>query len=136
MCPRYVLHRDVAVATSLGEVTVDVSFGGAIYASAAGLAVSGWRWSPTWSAPLTAIGREIKWAVQNAGLAEHPEDPLLSGCYGTILYDDLGDGPHGPHQRNVTVFADGEVDRSPCGSGTSARLALLAADGRVGRRER
>ncbi len=34
--------------------------------------------------------------------------------------------------RNVTVFADGEVDRSPCGSGTSARLALLAADRRLG----
>ena len=35
-------------------------------------------------------------------------------------------------QRNVTVFADGEVDRSPCGSGTSARLALLHASGRIG----
>jgi proline racemase len=34
-------------------------------------------------------------------------------------------------QRNVTVFADGEVDRSPCGSGTSARLALLHRDGRL-----
>jgi len=132
--PAYVLHRDVAAATSLGEVRVDVSFGGAIYASLpasrVGLAVE-----PDLVGPLAAIGREIKWAVQNAGLAEHPEDPLLSGCYGAILYDDLGDGPRGPHQRNVTVFADGEVDRSPCGSGTSARLALLAADGRVGRRE-
>jgi proline racemase len=36
------------------------------------------------------------------------------------------------HQRNVTIFADGEVDRSPCGSGTSARCALLAADGVLG----
>jgi proline racemase len=36
----------------------------------------------------------------------------------------------------VTVFADGEVDRSPCGSGTSARLALLDADGRLPRGER
>ena len=35
------------------------------------------------------------------------------------------------HQRNVTVFADGEVDRSPCGSGTGARIAVLAADGRL-----
>jgi proline racemase len=38
-------------------------------------------------------------------------------------------------QRNVTVFADGEVDRSPCGSGTSARLALLAAEGELARGE-
>ena len=131
--PGFVLHRGVTVATSLGEVAVDVSFGGAIYASLpasrVGLAVE-----PDLIGPLTAIGREIKWAVQNAGLAEHPDDPLLSGCYGTILFDDLGDGEHGPHQRNVTVFADGEVDRSPCGSGTSARVALLAADGRLGDR--
>jgi proline racemase len=44
--------------------------------------------------------------------------------YGVILYEDVGPD----HQRNVTVFADGQVDRSPCGSGTSARLALLADD--------
>jgi proline racemase/trans-L-3-hydroxyproline dehydratase len=48
------------------------------------------------------------------------------------LFDDLGDTPDGPRQRNVTVFADGEVDRSPCGSGTSARLVLLADEGRLG----
>jgi proline racemase len=129
--PGYVLHREVSVPTSLGDVVLDVSFAGAIYASLpaarVGLAVE-----PDLLGRLTEVGREIKWAVQNAGLAEHPDDPRLSGCYGTILYDDLGDGPQGPHQRNVTVFADGEVDRSPCGSGTSARVVLLAADGRLG----
>jgi proline racemase len=41
------------------------------------------------------------------------------------------DVPGRLRQRNVTVFADGEVDRSPCGSGTSARLAVLAAEGRL-----
>lgn len=61
--------------------------------------------------------------------ARHPTDPRLSGVYGTILHEDVaGDRLH---QRNVTVFADGEVDRSPCGSGTCARLAVLAEDGRV-----
>ena len=45
--------------------------------------------------------------------------------YGTIIWEQVGP----LHQRNVTIFADGEVDRSPCGSGTSARLALLADDG-------
>ena len=61
-------------------------------------------------------------------VARHPEDERLSGIYGTILYEDVGP----LHQRNVTIFADGEVDRSPCGSGTSARCALLAADGLLG----
>ncbi len=51
--------------------------------------------------------------------------------YGTIVYDDFDDTEAGPHQRNATVFADGEVDRSPCGSGTGARVALLAASGRL-----
>jgi proline racemase len=58
-------------------------------------------------------------------------DPRLSGIYGTIIYEDLGTTSDGIHQRNVTIFADGEVDRSPCGSGTSARIALLHAEGKL-----
>ena len=59
-----------------------------------------------------------------------PTDDRLSGIYGTILFDDLGaTGDGNLRQRNVTVFADGEVDRSPCGSGTASRVALLAATG-------
>jgi proline racemase len=58
-------------------------------------------------------------------------DPRLTGIYGTIWVDDLGDDGGQVHQRNVTIFADGEVDRSPCGSGTCARLAVLAAAGRL-----
>ena len=80
---------------------------------------------------LIAIGREIKWALNDHPAAQHLADERLSGIYGTILFDDLGDTPDGVHQRNVTVFADGEVDRSPCGSGTGARLALLAHSGRL-----
>ena len=124
--PAYVIARGVEVDTACGRLAVDVSYGGAIYASlpaaAAGLAVE-----PARIAELTALGREIKWALNDAEVARHPSDERLSGIYGTILYDDLGPS----HQRNVAVFADGEVDRSPCGSGTSARVALLAADGRL-----
>ena len=50
--------------------------------------------------------------------------------YGVIFWQHEADEPL--TQRNVTVFADGEVDRSPCGSGTSARLALLYDEGRLG----
>src|SRR5262249_31623595 len=49
----------------------------------------------------------------------------------TIWFDELGETGRLVHQRNVTIFADGEVDRSPCGSGTCARLAVLAAGGRL-----
>ncbi len=51
--------------------------------------------------------------------------------YGTILYDEVDESDAAVRQRNVTVFADGQVDRSPCGSGTAARLATLAAEGRL-----
>ncbi|MEU4194905.1 proline racemase family protein [Kribbella sp. NPDC026611] len=123
--PSYVLSRQVPLSTSRGEVLADISFGGAFYASVAASSV-GLSVVPECYAELVAIGREIKWALDP--LAIHPTDPRLSGLYGTILYDDLGRA----HQRNLAVFADGEADRSPCGSGTSARLALLHADGLLG----
>jgi proline racemase len=121
--PAFVLAREVPVAAG---VLVDVAYGGAIYASVPasrfGLSVRGAD-----LAGLIAAGRQVTRALEGSDAARHPSDDRLSGIYGTTLYDELGDG----HQRNVTVFADGEVDRSPCGSGTSARLALLDADGRL-----
>ncbi|GAB2965029.1 hypothetical protein GCM10017788_01740 [Amycolatopsis acidiphila] len=126
----YVLGRDVEVATERGVVHADVSYGGAIYASVPAPAV-GLSVRPEHYAELLAISREIKWAVNDTNWARHPEDSRLGGVYATMLYDDLGQTRDGPHQRNVTVFADGQVGRSPCGSGTSARMALLAADGRL-----
>ena len=125
--PSYPLHRDVPVSTSRGDVLVDVVYGGAIYAhldaSTVGLAVT-----PEDYSELIAIGREVKHLLNKTAYARHPTDDRLSGIYGTILFDDLGTTEAGDlHQRNVTVFADGEVDRSPCGSGTASRVALLAA---------
>ena len=125
-----VVATGLEVETSRGPVTVDVSFSGAIYASVSAASV-GLQVRPDDYTELIAIGREIKWALNDHTAAQHLADPRLSGIYGTILFDDLGDTPDGVHQRNVTVFADGEVDRSPCGSGTGARLALLAHSGRL-----
>jgi len=65
-------------------------------------------------------------------VAAHPDDPRLSGIYGTVIHEEVG--PR--HHRNVVVFADGEVDRSPTGSATSARTALLADAGELGDGER
>jgi proline racemase len=118
--PSFVIARDVEAA----GVRVDVAYGGAIYASVPaerfGLRVAG-EDLPR----LIEAGRAVKRALEGTPAARHPGDDRLSGIYGVVLYEELGER----HQRNVTVFADGEVDRSPCGSGTSARCALLAADG-------
>jgi proline racemase len=128
--PAYVLARAVELDTSRGPLTVDVAYGGAIYASL-DAAEAELTVTPERLGELIALGREVKRALDAGGQARHPSDERLSGIYGTIVFEDLGDGGEGPRQRNVTVFADGEVDRSPCGSGTSARLAVLAADGRI-----
>jgi len=133
--PSYVLATGVEIATSRGPVPVDVSFGGAFYGSvdvrALGLDVS------RASLPaLIALQRELRPALDAALDPTHPEEPELREIYGII---DWQPEPSEPDtgatlvQRNVTVFADGEVDRSPCGSGTSARLALLEASGELPR---
>jgi proline racemase len=128
--PSWVVATDVPVSTSRGEVRVSVAYGGAIYATlpAAQLGLSV---TPQRLGELIAFGREIKWALNDTQHAQHPSDPRLTGIYGNIWVDDLGDEAGQVHQRNVTVFADGEVDRSPCGSGTCARLAVLTAEGRL-----
>ncbi|MDL9979981.1 proline racemase family protein [Microbacterium sp. ASV49] len=124
-----VLARGIPVQTSLGEVTADLVFGGAVYATLPAASL-GLEVTPPHTPDLIRLGREIKWALNEHPAAQLTDD-RLSGVYGTILVDDLGRTADGPHQRNVTVFADGEVDRSPCGSGTAARIALLAATGEL-----
>jgi len=121
--PSFVVARDVPAA----GVAVDVAYGGAIYAAVPAERF-GLRVVPDDLGALIDAGRAVKRALADSDAARHPDDERLSGIYGTILYEELGT----LHQRNVTIFADGEVDRSPCGSGTSARCALLAADGVLG----
>ena len=74
--------------------------------------------------PEIELGRGLKQHIEAEQAVRHPLHPEIEGIYGVIFTE--GD-------RNVTVFADGEVDRSPCGSGTSARLALLDATGELPR---
>jgi proline racemase len=115
----------VARGVRAGDVEVDVAYGGALYAYVPAASL-GLRVRPEDLPALIAAGRRIKAALDGTEVARHPEDERLSGIYGTVFHEDAG-GPL--HQRNVAIFADGEVDRSPTGSATSARTALLAADG-------
>jgi proline racemase len=132
----YPLAADVEVGTSRGPVRAAVGFGGAIYAQVDAASV-GLRVVPGQHQELIALGREVKRALDARPVARHPVDERLSGVYGTILYESLGSTDDGDlHQRNVTIFADGELDRSPCGSGTAARVATLTATGELGRGRR
>jgi proline racemase len=131
--PSYVEATGVEVETSRGTMTLDVAYGGAFYGSldvrSIGLDVS------RASLPaLIGLQRKLRRAIDDRLAPTHPDEPELHGTYGIIYwqaesYEPGADLVH----RNVTVFADGEVDRSPCGSGTSARLALLDASGELPR---
>jgi len=126
--PAFRLAAGIEVETSVGVIRADVAFGGAWYADV-GAAALGVRVVPGEAARLVALGMEVKRAVDAAIDVVHPERPDLAGLYGTIITAPAessdADG------RNFTVYADGAIDRSPCGTGTSARLACLAADGVV-----
>jgi trans-L-3-hydroxyproline dehydratase len=78
---------------------------------------------------LKTMGDAISRAVEKVVKVVHPNEPGLNGVYGTIFT-----GPpdaEGADLKNVTIFADKEVDRSPCGTGTCAVLAVLDAMGLV-----
>jgi proline racemase len=109
----------------IGDRVVDVAFGGAFYASLEERVEA--RELPR----LIELGREIKRALEQRHDIVHPVESELRDVYGVIFWQEEAESPL--TQRNVTVFADGEVDRSPCGSGTSARLALLDRSGRLPR---
>jgi proline racemase len=111
----------------LGERSLDIAFGGAFYASVEE------RVEPHELPRLIELGRTLKRSIEEWQEIVHPLEPELRDVYGVIFWQEEGEDPL--TQRNVTVFADGEVDRSPCGSGTSARLALLDGSGRLPRGE-
>src|SRR5262245_25777908 len=92
----------------LGDLTVDVAFGGAFYVSAEE------RVEPGELPRLIELGRRLKREVEEWQEIVHPLEPELRDVYGVVFWQEDGEEPLA--QRNVTVFADGEVDRSPCGS--------------------
>jgi trans-L-3-hydroxyproline dehydratase len=131
--PSYVFALDQVVdVPGLGQVRYDVAFGGAYYAFVradevgVGLGADDAR-------TLIDVGMRIKRAVMASLALTHPFDPDLAFLYGTIFVGAAADPAH--HSRNVCIFADGELDRSPTGTGVSARAALHFARGEIGLHE-
>ena len=125
---RSVLFRNVPSfvlepAVTVGRFTAAIAFGGAFYAIVPA-AQAGLKVEPRHLPQLIDLGRGLKQHLEAELTVVHPLEPELRDIYGVIFTD--GD-------RNVTIFANGEVDRSPCGSGTSARLAVLDATGELKR---
>jgi proline racemase len=124
--PSFVLHGGLSVKLESRNVRADVAFGGAFYAIVDGETV-GLPLDSAHLPELRRVGMEIKHAIEAQQTIVHPLVPEVNGIYGTIFT-----GP--PHAdradlRNVTIFADAEVDRSPCGTGTAAVMAVVDAMG-------
>ncbi len=120
--PSFVLAPGVPLQVQGRTLSADVAFGGAFYAivdaEATGLSIDAAHLPE-----LRRIGMAIAREVERVITVVHPQEPGLTGVYGTIFT--APPQTLGAHLRNVTVFADAEVDRSPCGSGTAAVMAVL-----------
>ena len=128
--PSYVVGLDRAVdVPGLGRVGYDLAFGGAYYAYVEATSV-GVGLTPADFRALIDLGTRIKQAVMAADPPVHPFEPDLSLLYGVIFTGPAHDPAN--HSREVCVFADGEVDRSPTGTGVSGRAALHYAKGEIG----
>ncbi|MGE5223385.1 MAG: proline racemase family protein [Omnitrophica WOR_2 bacterium] len=123
----YVLDREVDVP-GMGRVRYDVAFGGAVYAFVRADEV-GVGLQPEDYHQLIDFGMRIKRAVMSDLDIEHPFEKDLGFLYGTIFTGPPLERSH--HSRNVCIFAEGEVDRSPTGTGVSARAALHHARGEL-----
>ena len=127
--PSFVLAMDETVSVpGLGRVHYDIAYGGAFYAYVDAEPL-GLRTQPVDFAFLVQKGMAIKRAIVDSRPVVHPFEEDLGFLYGTIFTAPprSEDG----HSSNVCIFADGEVDRSPTGTGVSGRLALLYAKGQI-----
>ena len=131
--PSFAAALDARVdVPDVGVVRYDLGYGGAFYAYVDAADVD-LALVPAEAGRLIDLGRRIKRAVQEQAPPRHPDDADLGFVYGTIFVG----APHDPahHSRNVCVFADGEIDRSPTGTGVSGRLAIHHARGDIARDE-
>ncbi len=120
--PSFVLALDEVIdVPGVGQVQYDIAFGGAFYAYVQAASI-GLTCTPQEFPALVQKGMAIKRAIMETRDIPHPFEEDLSFLYGTIFI-----GPaesKAAHSRNVCIFAEGEVDRSPTGTGVSGRLAI------------
>jgi proline racemase len=126
--PAFLHARDASVLVpEIGEVAYDLAFGGNFYAivpaGSIGLTVG-----PEHGGEQIEAGLAIMAAINADDEPVHPADPAIRGCHHVILHAPGVDGADG---RAATAIHPGWLDRSPCGTGTSARMAQLHARGEL-----
>jgi proline racemase len=129
--PSFVFHLDRPVEVQgLGTIKVDVSYGGMIYAIVDAAAL-GFAIERSEARELVAVGERIKAAAAEQVPAVHPQNPEIHTINQTLFAGPLRDQAGGKTARNAVIVSPGRIDRSPCGTGTCARLAMLHARGLI-----
>jgi proline racemase len=129
--PSFVFHLQKPVEVAgLGTVMADVAYGGMIYcmvdAAALGFAIE-----PSEARELVEIGEKIKRAAATQLPAVHPENPEIHTINQTLFAGPLKVEGGVKTARNTVIVSPGRHDRSPCGTGTCARLAIMRAKGQI-----
>lgn len=129
--PSFVFGLDQTVEVpNLGRLTVDVAYGGMIYVLVDAAAV-GFEIKPEEARHMVEIGERIKAAAAEQLPAIHPENPGIHTINQTLFAGPLLETERGKVSKNGVIVSPGRLDRSPCGTGTSARLAVLHARGQI-----
>lgn len=129
--PAFVFHLDERIEVpGYGEIRVDVAWGGMAYviADAADL---GFSLLPEEAPELVRVGQLLKAVASEQLEAIHPQEARYAGITQTELTGPLTRESGVLASRNAVIVSPGRLDRSPCGTGTSARLAVLHAKGLV-----
>ncbi|NWC96817.1 MULTISPECIES: proline racemase family protein [unclassified Pseudomonas] len=128
-CFVFALDKHIEVP-GLGTIKVDVAYGGMIYVLADAQSL-GFDITPDEAATLVSVGETIKAAAAEQIPAVHPEQPDIHTINQTLFAGPMRDDPEGKRSRNGVIVSPGRLDRSPCGTGTSARLAVMHARGQI-----
>lgn len=113
-----------------GSINCDIAFGGAYYAFVDADSIDLNLTSSNHEKIIT-LGKAIKAQVTSRYQPTHPSDDALGFLYGVIFYSNTQLSNHDAFSRHVCIFAEGELDRSPTGTGVSARAALAFAKGEL-----
>ncbi len=134
--PAFVYHLAETIdVPGLGDITVDVAYGGMTYVLVDADAL-GFSLRSDEARQLCEVGQRVKTAAAEQLVVEHPVNPQIPGITQTAFTGPLrretdAEGKEIVISKNAVIVSPGRVDRSPCGTGTSARLALLHARGEI-----
>jgi proline racemase len=124
--PAFVMAEDAVVSTKWGDLHLDIAYGGNVYAilpaSLVGLEVNREN-----ASQIVLAGNELRQAINEQIIISHPELSFLNQVTHVEFYSHLEEN----RIRNAVVIPPGAIDRSPCGTGTSAKLAVLAQKGEI-----